>query len=175
MARRERFLAEAKELVSTGMRRAAPGAATCRVPPCFLIAWITRNVIFVLSWLSHGSWRRGQGGVSPPPRRALPVLAGRRGCAGTCGCTQQPGTRLAELSVCLLFARGLSQALGFAGEKLRFGGKQPQGVGLLLGLRVGGAAALLEHRVPHPVPVDARAKLGPCHAPEWVLSPGSGG
>lgn len=70
---------------------------------------------------------------------------------------------------------GLAKLWVLQGEKLWVGGKQPRGVGLFLELKVGSAVVLLEHCVPHPVPVGARAKLGPCHTPEWDLSLGGGG
>lgn len=77
---------------------------SCDLPrsTLFLIAWIRRNVIFVLAFLSQGCWRLGQGGARlRAPAGPCPCLPANLGCPGTCWSAQQSGMCLAELSVCL--------------------------------------------------------------------------
>lgn len=69
----------------------------------FLIARIRRNVIFVLAFLSQGSWRRGQGGARlRAPAGPCPCLPAERGALARAGALGSQGwVLLSCLSVCL--------------------------------------------------------------------------
>lgn len=69
----------------------------------FLIAQITRNVIFVLSSLSHGCWRCRQGGASPRTPAGSCLCLSAHGGVPACvdALSAQGCVLLSRLSVCL--------------------------------------------------------------------------
>lgn len=178
------------------MRWAAPAAATCLVPPSFFNSPDHKKrhlcSCFAFPWLLAP-----RAGWSEPPRPggALPVLAGRRRCAGTCGCARQPGMRLvSHPSVCLSVRssvccrlQGGREAAGLAelgvsqGQKDVVLGETTAAEHRVWGMRsvpwlgAGDTAALLEHCAPRPAPVEARAERAPRPAPGGTCPRGAAG